>query len=566
MLALRTVTYCTENEETPVKSIMAKIGGQHPSAVRDDSKPVSKAAPRLYDLTTLQRDANRKFGMSAKETLDVAQSLYETKKVLTYPRTDSSALPEDYVSEAAKIMQQLNMEPYAEHAAEVIAQGWIKPTKKIFDNSKISDHFAIIPTGKRPEGLSPAESKIFDLVVRRFIAAFFPAAEYLSTTRTTVLGGETFRSSGRVLTSPGWLAVYGQTIAPDEEDEQEPALCKLALGELSKNLGLDVKSLKTKPPKPFTEATLLAAMETAGKLVEDDELAAAMKEKGIGTPATRASIIETLVADRDGKGAPKEPYIRREKKALVPTQKALDLIGFLQASSVTSLTSPAMTGEWEHKLRLVEQGQMRRADFMREVAQLTREIVGTAGPAADSVAQDLTHPCPDCGNKTLKASSRDVNCTCGFKLWRTVAQRSLSDAEVEQLLANKQVGPLAGFISSKSGKPFNAAMKLAAGGKVEFVFDNAPGAQAPAGAPGACKCPKCSSQMSMSPMLLSCSCGLKIWKTIAGKDLTDSQAIQLASKGQIGVLSQNRRNFRHPSSSPATSASRSIILPSLWKV
>lgn len=527
------------NDQSLVKSIMSQLSGKNPSSITDESKPVSKASPKLYDLTTLQRDANKKFGFSAKETLDLAQSLYETKKVLTYPRTDSSALPEDYVAEAGKVMQSLNLEPYAELAAQVVSQGWIKPTKKIFDNSKISDHFAIIPTGKRPEGLSPAEQKIFDLVVQRFIAAFYPAAEYQATTRTvavdTEAGQERFKATGRVLLKAGWLEVYGQAIDEDDEDK-EPALCKVEQGESGKTAGLDLKSLKTKPPKPFTEATLLAAMETAGKFVEDDELAQAMKEKGIGTPATRASIIETLVSERDGKGAPKEPYIRREKKALVPTPKALDLIAFLQANKIESLTSPSMTGEWEHKLRLVEAGQLERSTFMSEVAQLTKTIVGSTGSAGQLAPTQLKQACPVCGKATLMSTQRTIDCACGFKLWRSISGKVLSEQQIEQLLTTGKVDTITGFVSSKTNKSFNAGLKLVEGGKLEFVFDNS----APMGTTASCKCPKCSSSMSMSPKVLQCtngSCGLKVWRTIAGKTLTEGQVTQLVTKGSVGPVS-----------------------------
>jgi DNA topoisomerase-3 len=516
--------------------------------VQEESKSVQRAAPRLYDLTSLQRDANKRLGLSAKQTLEIAQSLYERHKVLTYPRTDSNALPEDYVDQAKATMRAIAQgghQVHQAHAKRVLDEGWIHPAKRIFDNSKISDHFAIVPTGTPAQGLSDIEAQIFDMVARRFIAAFNPAAEYLSTTRLTAVAGHRFKSTGRVLTQPGWMSVYGQDLAEEDGDEKEPALCAYRPGESVRNEAVEAKALKTKPPKPFTEASLLSAMETAGKLVEDDELAAAMKERGLGTPATRAAIIEGLLSDGGGK---KEPYLRREKKNLVPTPKAISLIGFLREQGIEQLTSPAMTGDWEHQLRQVEAGRMQRASFMAEIERLTREVVATVmeHAAAEAPPQTLSCPCPRCGGQVV-ATSRTVDCAqaCGFRLWRAIAKRSMSIEELQVLVTTRSLPPLEGFISSKTGKPFSAGLALDAEHRATFVFQERsgalPGTPGAGAVPGGPKldwaCPACGKKSLMrNGRVIECSCGqFKLWTMVAKKQLTDTQLATLINRGAVAA-------------------------------
>lgn len=471
------------------EAIVAQCRGVAPSAVTDESKPVRSSPPKLFDLTTLQREANSKFGLSAKQTLDIAQVLYEKHKVLTYPRTDSTALPEDYLDTVTATLGTYGGSAYAEHAQRVLAGGWVRPNKRIFDNSKISDHFAIIPNGERPGQLGDVERKIYDLVVRRFIAVFYPDAEYLKTTRITVVAGERFRTEGRVLVEEGWLAVYGK----EASDEDTPALCVVAPGEVPATADVKAVGLKTKPPARFTEASLLAAMENAGKLVDDEELREAMKEKGLGTPATRAQTIEGLVADRDSKGGPKEPYVRRQKKDLIPTQKGVSLIVFLQENGIEALTSPRMTGDWEHKLRLMEQGKYGRREFMAEITDMTRHIVEEIRRRAGAApaAAVLGAPCPKCGGR-VQDSGRTYVCSagCGFNLWKEVAGRELSASEVETLLRAGSLPTLEGF-RSRGKKPFSAGLRLSADfSKVEFVFEDRGSAEG-ARAEAVKACPKC---------------------------------------------------------------------------
>lgn len=464
-------------ERAQAEAIVAKCRGVSPSSVKDESKTTTSAPPKLFDLTTLQREANKKFKFSAKKTLDIAQSLYEKHKVTTYPRTDSTALPEDYVEKAKEVLGTFGGSPCAEHAGRVIGNGWVRQEKRIFDNSKISDHFAIIPTSTRPSGLDEAEAKIYDMVVRRFIAAFHPAAEYNLTTRVTVVAGESFKSSGKVLVKLGWLEVYGQQAG----DDKTPALCAVAPGEAVRTDSVEAKAMQTKPPARFTEESLLGAMEGAGKLVDDDELRDAMKERGLGTPATRASIIEGLLSDKDSQGRRKEPYVVREGKAqhLVPTQKGMGLIQFLDSNGIESLTSPKMTGEWEQKLRQIEKSQYRREAFMAEIAAMTRNIIDVirqkAGEMPAPQERILAVPCPKCGG-TVRVRGGDYPqyvCDNGdFKLWKVIAGRPLSDSEAATLIRQGELPAVHGFVSTRTKSKFGAGLRLSPDkAKVDFVFE-----------------------------------------------------------------------------------------------
>jgi DNA topoisomerase-3 len=244
---------------------------------------------------------------------------------------------------------------YHAFAKKVLDEKWVKPNKRIFDNSKISDHFAIIPTLQAPKSLNELEQKLYDMVVRRFLAVFYPAAEFLTTTRITRVEGEPFKTEGKILVSPGWLAVYGKD-AQGADDEAN--LVPVAPKETVNTETVEVKPNQTKPPARYNEATLLSAMEGAGKLVDDEELRAAMAARGLGTPATRAAIIEGLIAEK---------YIHREGRELVPTAKAFSLMVLLKGLGIPELFSPELTGEWEHKLALMESGEMTREEFMAEI-------------------------------------------------------------------------------------------------------------------------------------------------------------------------------------------------------
>jgi DNA topoisomerase-3 len=434
-----------------------------PATVTEESKPSTQSAPGLYDLTTLQREANSRFGFSAKTTLSIAQALYEKHKALTYPRTDSKHLPEDYVAVVKNTMEMIASEDMpgplkalATHAKKAIKEGYVKPNKRIFDNTKVSDHFAIIPTLVAPKSLTEVEAKLYDMVVKRFLAVFFPPAEFQVTTRISVAAGHSFQTNGKVMVKPGWLAVYGR-----EAQEDDANLVAVEKGEKVRTESVDVNALKTKPPARYTEATLLSAMEGAGKLIDDEEFREAMQEKGLGTPATRAAIIEGLLMEK---------YIYRDGRELIPTAKAFQLTTLLRGLGVEDLTKPELTGNWEYQLSEMEKGKLSRETFMAEIAAMTQRIVAKAKEYdRDTIPGDyatLKTPCPQCGG-VVKENYRRFTCTgpkgeggeCGFSIGKIPGGRSFELPEVEEFLANKKIGPLEGF-RSKAGWPFTAELRL----------------------------------------------------------------------------------------------------------
>ncbi len=463
---------------------IAQACRSQPATVTEEAKPSTQASPLLYDLTTLQREANSRFGFSAKTTLSLAQALYEKHKVLTYPRTDSRALPEDYVKVVKDTMTMLSKEdlpgplrPLAAHAAKALKEGYVKPIKRVFDNAKVSDHFAIIPTLQAPKSLTEIEAKLYDLVVKRFLAVFYPSAESMVTTRisTVKVGGKEhqFQTNGKVLVKPGWLAVYGK-----EAQEDDANLVAVQPGEVVRTEGVDVNALKTKPPARYTEATLLSAMEGAGKLIDDDEFREAMADKGLGTPATRAQVIEGLLFEK---------YMYRDGRELVPTAKAFQLMTLLRGLDVNELTQPELTGNWEYQLAEMEHGRLKRSAFMAEIAAMAERIVKKAKEYdRDTIPGDyatLATPCPNCGG-VVKENYRRFACTgqasaadatgCGFSITKIPAGRAFETAEADAFLRDKKIGPLEGF-RSKAGWPFTAEMKLVrddeiANWKLEFDF------------------------------------------------------------------------------------------------
>ncbi len=424
----------------------------------EERKPTTQAPPLLYDLTSLQREANAR-GFSAKRTLQIAQQLYERFKVITYPRTDSRYLPEDYIPTVRATLGKIDNQ----YARKALGNNWVKPSKRIFNNAKISDHFAIVPSGQTSHGLDEVQRKIYDMIVRRFISVFFPPAQFEVTTRITRVDKDAFKTEGKIVKDPGWLAVYGREAASAEAGHE--SLVAISPNETAKVLGIDVAQNETKPPARFTEATLLSAMEGAGKLVEDEELRDAMREKGLGTPATRAAIIEGLIS---------QGYVIRQNRDLIATAKGLALITLLRGIGITELCSPEMTGEWEYKLKRMAKGDMKRKEFMAQIREFTREIVQKAKTfEGDSVSGDfetLEVKCPKCGGGPFDEDYRTFKCrSCGLIIWKTMAGRLFEAAEVEKLLTERRVGPLEGF-RSKVGRKFSAAVKLNGDFKQEFDF------------------------------------------------------------------------------------------------
>ena len=560
------------------QAIAQAVRGQ-PANVTEEAKPSTQSAPGLYDLTTLQREANSRLGFSAKTTLSIAQALYEKHKVLTYPRTDSKALPEDYVDVVKQTMKMIATEDMpgplralAAHARTAIKEGYVKPNKRIFDNTKVSDHFAIIPTLQAPKSLSEIEAKLYDMVVKRFLAVFFPPAEFMLTTRISTVkaavdGKErehSFQTNGKVMVKPGWLAVYGKEVQEDDAN-----LVAVAKGEVVRTDHVDVNPLKTKPPARYTEATLLSAMEGAGKLIDDDDMREAMIEKGLGTPATRAAIIEGLIYEK---------YIHREGRELVPGAKAFQLMTLLRGLGVEDLTKPELTGNWEYQLAEMEKGRLKREAFMAEIAQMAERIVRKAKEYdRDTIPGDyatLKTPCPNCGG-VVKENYRRFACTgklasdegCGFSISKIPGSRAFELDEVEQFIANKRIGPLEGF-RSKAGWPFTAEIRLAyddeiKNWKLEFDFgEDAKAAEAGeavdfSGQQSLGPCPKCQSHVFEHGSSYVCekstgphaTCDFKSGKIILQQPVAREQMTRLLATGKTELLenfvsNKTRRKFK----------------------
>jgi DNA topoisomerase-3 len=529
-------------DEKKAQTIVAKCTGKT-GVVVEEAKPTTQASPLLYDLTSLQREANSRFGFSARTTLSLAQALYEKHKVLTYPRTDSRALPEDYVATVRRTLEALEeSNAYTVHAHKILANKWIKPAnRRVFDNAKVSDHFAIIPTPQLPKALNELEAKLYDLVMKRFLSVFFPSAEFLQTTRITRVEGEAFKSEGKVLVEPGWLAVYGKEV----DDASTGHLTPVAKAENPSVESIEAKALATRPPARFNESTLLGAMESAGKQIDDEELKAAMLEKGLGTPATRASIIEGLINER---------YVLRENRELIPTPKAFSLITLLRGLGVPELFSAELTAQWETQLAEMERGRLKRDVFMQGIQDMARHIVGQAkGHESDTVPGDfatLTAPCPKCGGQ-LKENYKKFSCMrCEFGFFKILASRQLSESEAETLLKQKRVGPLDGF-RSKLGRAFTADLILNDNLEIEFNWgqnandgetEGEPidfSGQSPLGT-----CPKCQSRVFEIDSAYICErgtvkprqCEFRTSKLILQQPIDKEQFLKLLVEGKTDLL------------------------------
>ena len=519
------------------EAIQRKCSGKHGVVELEEKKPITQVAPQLYDLTALQREANNRLGFSAKRTLQIAQALYERHKAITYPRTDSRALPEDYLPTVRSTLNSID-NPFARR---VLDNNWVKPNKRIFNNAKVSDHFAIIPTATVPRSLDDQERALFEMVTKRFVAVFFPPAQYENTTRITRVEGEPFKTEGKILVAPGWLEVYGREATGDKPEENLPPVTQ---GEHVETVRIEIKTEQTRPPARYNEATILSAMEAAGKLVEDEELRDAMKEKGLGTPATRASIIETLISAH---------YLVRQGKELQPTPKAIQTITLLK-NAVPELTSPELTGEWEFRLHEIEHRKLTRDAFMRDIRELTNDIVGKAKHFHPDEHMPDTEPfgkCPKCGSPIVERF-KSFTCTneeCDFTIWKTIAGRLLSRDEFETLVREKQVGPLGGFRSRK-GKRFHALLKLSDEFKTEFDFGpngQENGAAQPvdfSGQEPLGKCPKCGGRVFEFGMSYICensvgpakSCDFRSGKVILQRAIEREQMQKLLATGRTDLL------------------------------
>lgn len=561
-------------EQARAAAIVAKCAHQT-GAVSETTKPASQMPPMLFDLTSLQREANRRFGFSARATLGIAQALYDRHKALTYPRTDSRALPEDYPETVNKIMHSLSKfadpsdratEPAAagdtaadedarapgfqRWAAQALSKGYIQANdKRIFNNARVSDHFAIIPTGEPPRNLKPQERRVYELVTRCFIAAFYPPARFENTMRRSVVADETFETRGRVLLASGWMQVMGRT---ESGVTLPPLAVKAGDSESATALEVVMEDKQTKPPPRYSEATLLSAMEGAGKMLEGDELRKAMQGRGLGTPATRASIIEELIRVR---------YILRDSRELVATPKASTLLRLLRALKIDELTKAELTGEWEKKLKQIESQEFSADQFMRHIRAMTGAIVSAARACdVDRIAGEyvvLEAPCPKCGDGKMRENYRKFVCEkCDFAVWKSIAGREFSPPEASALLRDKRSGMLNGF-RSRLGREFSAQLLLKDDFTVAFDFDDSaqtdidPQTCAQLGA-----CPMCGAPVLDTPKGYPCTnalgetpgCTFRLSRYILSRSIEPNEAQQLLTEGRTELLKgfvskKNNRKF-----------------------
>ncbi len=453
------------------------------AAVRDRPGTITKLekttrkerAPLLYDLTSLQREANTRYGFSARRTLAAAQRLYEEHKALTYPRTSSRFLPSDMVGEIKPTAAVVGTRREYSRAAAYVTGLDVLPLGRVINDAKVTDHHAIIPTNAqhRLDKLSDDDRRVYDLVVRRFLAIFHPDAVFENTRLETSVAEHVFRTTGRVLVEAGWRGVYGEESledrsASDDDDTVSQALPKLTQGEDVATLEVGAEEKVTKPPRRYSDASLLAAMETAGKLVDDDELREAMKDSGIGTPATRAAIIERLID---------VGYIERDGRSLVCTEKGLSVIRLLGEHA---LTSPSLTGDWEHRLARIEEGEEQRSRFMHDIALFAGETVAELDAKLKEVRIPRANlgPCPVCGHDIVE-NRKGFSCWsredpgCGFVIWKSKAGKTLPPAVARELIAHGRTEkPVTGF-KGRSGRSFRARLALmqTEDGKWRVEFD-----------------------------------------------------------------------------------------------
>ena len=553
-------------EKTWAEAIVATCANRE-GHVSETTKPSSQQAPMLFDLTSLQREANRRFGFSAKSTLSIAQALYERHKVLTYPRTDSRTLPEDYPNTVRKIMQSLvtsnaghgagqsdgekGGRPLSHWAERAIQNSYINGNnKRIFNDAHVSDHFAIIPTGEAPGKLKEQERRVYELVTRCFIAAFYPPARFENTVRRTVVESQTFETRGRVMIESGWL----QVMERKENNETLPPLADAKDGsEKARTVEVGMESKHTKAPPRYNEATLLSAMEGAGKLMEDEALREAMQGRGLGTPATRASIIEELIHNR---------YILRDARELIPTSKATTLLRLLRALKIDELTKAELTGEWEKKLKQIEIDEFSSDEFMRHIRRMTQDIVAAArGCDVDQIDDAyvvLDASCPKCGKGKVRETYRKFVCeTCDFSIWKSIAGRELSPDEVTTLLRDRRLGPLNGF-RSRLGREFTAELIVKDDFTAAFDFGDATADDDvdPRNCDQLGPCPKCGAMVLDTPRRYVChnglgdkrACDFRISRQILNRPIVAGEVRQLLGNGKTDLLQgfvskKNRRKF-----------------------
>jgi DNA topoisomerase-3 len=461
------------------EAIVAACQGKPGKITKLDKKEQREKAPMLYDLTTLQREANNRYGFSAKRTLGAAQRCYEEHKALTYPRTNSRYLPSDMVAEIKPTAELVGAQPEYRAGAEYVTGLDLLPLARVVNDEKVTDHHAIIPTRSehKLDKMSSDDRRIYDMVARRFLAVFHPEAVFENTRVETTVGegkdGHVFRTRGKLLLVPGWRGVYDEVAADSrpkgEEDEgADQQLPKLEDGESVQTKKIASERKETKPPRRYSDASLLGAMETAGKLVDDEELREAMKESGIGTPATRAAIIERLIT---------VGYVERDARALVATEKGLNVVRLLNEHA---LTSPEMTGNWEHRLGKIERGEDSREDFMGDIAGFAEETVKKLDETLKDVRipRAKLGPCPVCGHE-INENRKGYSCWaredpgCGFVIWKSKAGKTLPVAIARELIKTGYTERQVTGFRGRSGRSFRAklAMSQTEEGKWRVEFD-----------------------------------------------------------------------------------------------
>jgi DNA topoisomerase-3 len=457
------------------RAIVEAVRGRRGEITKLEKTKRKERAPLLYDLTSLQRDANTRFGFSARRTLAAAQRCYEEHKALTYPRTSSRYLTSDMVGEIKPTAGHVGRRDEYRKAAQYVQSLDLLPLARVVDNEKVGDHHAIIPTNSQHDlgRMGEDDRKIYDLVTRRFLAVFHPEAEFENTRVETTVATHVFRTRGKVLLVPGWRGVYGELSegesAGDDDEGRDQQLPRLERGEAVDTREAEALEKETKPPRRYSDASLLGAMETAGKLVDDEAMREAMKESGIGTPATRAAIIERLID---------VGYVERDGRALVATEKGMNVIRLLGEHP---LTSPALTGEWEHRLAAIEEGSERREKFMEDIAKFAGETVGVLDTTLKDVRIPRANlgPCPVCGRDIVE-NRKGYSCWsredpgCGFVIWKSKAGKQLPAAAARELIQKGFTSaPVTGF-KGRSGRSFRARLALQQGGdedarwRVEF--------------------------------------------------------------------------------------------------
>ncbi|MBN2327754.1 MAG: topoisomerase C-terminal repeat-containing protein, partial [Candidatus Omnitrophica bacterium] len=535
-----------ENKEDAEK-IAAKIAGQTGAVLSVKKQKKRQPPPLLFSLTDLQQDANKKFGMTAQETLTVAQKLYEERKCLSYPRTDSKVLGVKNVEMARGLVQRLSKiyPPLFSGADERLIGA---SNKRVFNDAKLTDHHALIPLAPIPADAGEKEKKIYGLVIKRFAAAFHPDCEYEQTEIITGVCDETFRTKGKIILKPGWRAVYGVESERPDADSDEPDqenLPPLQKDDPTTAGEVEVQEKKTTPPPEYTEALLLKDMTNPARFVSEDDLKKIFRgDVGLGTQATRAQIIETLL---------KRSYVVRKKKWLLAADKGCFLIDTLRRFSAASqIASVEETARWEMQLNRIAEGGGESEPFLDEIKRFVEtaveEIKAAAGRMGD---KNAANRCPNCGGDIIEGK-RGYGCSrwreedggCKFVIWKVIDGKKITPLMLRNLLTKRRIGPLPGFSSEERGA-FSACLHLVQseeGWKVEVQADDSPPSKTAAKSLGAC--PDCGGEIVEGKKGFGCEnwrekdggCRFVIWKTVAKKRITKTIAAQLLKNGKTGVI------------------------------